>query len=300
MHVLLIFLDGVGIGGIDAAVNPFHAAHYPGWNELFDGTMIHIGSAQGKSRVASWKGIDATLGVPGLPQSGTGQTAILTGVNAPAFLGRHFGPFPFSTLRPVIAERNIFRRLSQAGKRSHYANAFPGKYFAYMERHRSRMSAIPFAWLSTGASLNDHSVLLEGSALSADITGEGWASLGYPDVPVLSFREAAGRLMLMASHFNFVLFEYSFTDHAGHSQSMVEALKVLRIVDGLITAILEAKRDPNLLVVITSDHGNIEDISTKSHTRNLVPFIVIGHGHEQIAQNITDLTDLARLILEIA
>ena len=55
--------------------------------------------------------VDACLGVEGLPQSGTGQTSIFTGINAPKFIGKHFGPYPYSTLLPEIEEKNIFKSL---------------------------------------------------------------------------------------------------------------------------------------------------------------------------------------------
>ena len=43
---------------------------------------------------AALLGLDARLGVPGLPQSATGQTTILTGHNGPAIIGEHYGPYP--------------------------------------------------------------------------------------------------------------------------------------------------------------------------------------------------------------
>ncbi len=49
------------------------------------------------------------LGVEGLPQSGTGQTSIFCGVNASKIVGKHFGPYPYSTLIPIIKEKNIFK-----------------------------------------------------------------------------------------------------------------------------------------------------------------------------------------------
>ena len=46
------------------------------------------------------------------------------------------------------------------------------------------------------------------------------------------------------------------------------------------------------LVVITSDHGNVEDTTAKGHTRNPVPTILIGARREKIAPQIHALTDL--------
>ncbi|MDQ2998229.1 MAG: aminotransferase class I/II-fold pyridoxal phosphate-dependent enzyme, partial [Chloroflexota bacterium] len=52
-----------------------------------------------------FKAIDATLGVDGLPQSGTGQTALLAGFNAAALHGRHQPHVPPVALRALLAER---------------------------------------------------------------------------------------------------------------------------------------------------------------------------------------------------
>ena len=60
MRVLLIFIDGVGIGIDDVDVNPFMHAR-----------MIVIDELLAKAN-ATLRPLDAVLGMPGLPQSGTG------------------------------------------------------------------------------------------------------------------------------------------------------------------------------------------------------------------------------------
>ena len=116
LHVALIFVDGVGIGKKDADINPFFHAHMPALTALCGGELPHTPFKKKSTDQAEVIAVNATLGVSGLPQSGTGQTAIFTGVNGAKKFGRHFGPYPPSVLRPVIAEKNIFHQLKAIGK----------------------------------------------------------------------------------------------------------------------------------------------------------------------------------------
>ncbi len=51
------------------------------------------------------------------------------------------------------------------------------------------------------------------------------------------------------------------------------------------------------LVVLASDHGNIEDGETRSHTTNPVPVLLAGAGHRTVADGIRSITDVAPAIL---
>ena len=291
-NVVMLFLDGVGVGANNPLINPFFASPLPALQELCGGEMIHLRNARRGSSTASITPIGATLGTEGLPQSGTGQTALMTGVNAASFIGKHFGPYPYSSLHPVIDEKNIFRRLSEAGKSVYYANAFPKKYFDFIRARRGRTPTLARSWISSGFELNDSAVLAEGNALSADITGVRWNANGFSRVPEITPKEAGRRLVTLGNHYDFVLFEYSFTDHAGHSQSMSQATEILGLVDEFIGGIVDAMRPALTTLIITSDHGNLEDLSTKTHTRNPVPFIAVGRHHVAASHRVSEITDV--------
>ena len=295
-HVLMVFLDGVGIGAKTSPDNPFFSTPLPTFTKLCGGAIPSLRSARHSSSLASCVPVNATLGVKGLPQSGTGQTSLMTGFNAARLIGKHFGPYPYSTLKPVIAESNIFRRLHEKGKSVWYANAFPRQFFEYIAT-KTRTSAIPMSWMSSGFALNDHRALAAGEALSADITNARWPSMGYPDIPLLTPQEGGARLASLARAHSFVLFEYWLTDHAGHAQSAQEANDVLHNLDRLFEGILAALGDT--LLVVTSDHGNLEDLSTKSHTRNPVPLMCAGRQHHRITDRVKNLTHIAPAILEL-
>ncbi len=297
-RIFFLFLDGVGIGRNDGTVNPFFTMPLPGFESLLGGPMISLENPSRKNRRSSVRPIDATLGVAGLPQSGTGQCAILTGENAAKILGRHFGPYPHSSLRPLLAETNMFRRISEIGRSPMYLNAFPRQYEEHILSHPARTGAISLAWRSGGRTLNGAAELSAGRALSSDCTAEGWAGLGYPGVPVLSPGVAAGTALRALSDHDFVFFEYYLTDHAGHGRSRKAAADILSVLDAFVGGFV-AGMDPRAhTLIVTSDHGNFEDLSTKRHTLNPVPFICAGAGHERLAAGVRDLTDIVPALLD--
>ncbi len=279
----MLFLDGVGIGKRDPGVNALMSARLPTLRTILGGELPTLGRRMVAGSQAIALPLDATLGVAGLPQSGTGQTALFAGVNAARVAGKHFGPYPYSTLRPIIERRNIFRRLRDSGYTACFANAFPKRFFDYMKLHGSRLSVTALSCTVTGIPLLRGADLLAGRAISADITNEGWKHLGYPEIGPVEPAEAGRRLAKISAGHSFVLFEYWKTDYAGHSRNMEEAIRVLERFDAMLGGVLDSLDSVRTLLVITSDHGNIEDMSVKTHTRHPVPLILYGHKHREIA-----------------
>jgi len=54
-------------------------------------------------------------------------------------------------------------------------------------------------------------------------------------------------------------------------------------------------------VLVTSDHGNMEDMSTRRHTDAMVPALVIGEkaAREEFTRGMMDLTHIAPAIFGI-
>ncbi len=300
----MLFLDGVGLGPPDPAVNPFFAAKLPAFRSLFDGEFPSLRKQTLTSQAASVLPLDANLGVDGLPQSGTGQTALFTGTNASKMIGKHFGPHPYSTLRPVIREKNVFKQLVGAARRPYFANAFPQRFFDYVSQRRNRLTVTTLSCMYSGLPLLKAQDLREGLGVSADITSGGWKELGYPDMPTIHPAEAGRRLVELSRANDFVLFEYWKTDHAGHTENFAEAVEVLERLDGMVAGIVETMDVRSTLLFITSDHGNIEDMSTKTHTRNPVPAILYGRNHNAVAAQLhtangADITSVTPLLMDL-
>ena len=285
-RVLLVFLDGVGIGAKDPRRNPLFDLRPPFLTALLGGTLPSLRNRAIDSGEALCLPLDPNLDVAGLPQSGTGQATLYTGVNAARLIGQHFGPYLYSTLKPVVAEHSVFAQLASNGnarastgraRSVALANAFPQRFFDYLAGPRRRMVAGMYAALTAEVRFRDISDLKDGNAVSTDITAERWAQIGHPDAPVLTPYEAGRQLARVADRNDFTLFEYFQTDKAGHERSRALARAVLTDVDELLRGVHDAVDREHTLVIVTSDHGNLEEIGIKTHTRHPVPAILFGN-----------------------
>ena len=303
----MLFFDGWGLGADDPSTNPFLTNPMPTLRALFDGTMPTSGNGHFDSARATLVPTDATLGVPGLPQSATGQTTIFTGVNAPRAIGEHLGPYPNAALRKLLAEDNIFQRLVAADRRAAFANAYPPIFFERLARGKARRSATSYAAHAANVRYRDIDDLRAGRAVSAFITNERWSkiprsSAGHEmgaDVPLITAYQAGQNLARLANEHDLTLFEYFLTDAAGHKAKPEFTAFVLHEVDELLRGAIDGMDLSESLILTTSDHGNLEDTSAKAHTLNPVPTLMIGAGREKIAPRIRALTDLTPAIIDL-
>ncbi|MBX6363328.1 MAG: alkaline phosphatase family protein [Gemmatimonadetes bacterium] len=299
-RLLFVFLDGVGLGTGDPAVNPFAAGRLPTFTALLDGAAPLLEAAPRRARRASLLGLDATLGTPGLPQSGTGQAALLTGEDAPRLFGRHFGPWTPTALRPLVATRSILARARDAGRDVAFANAYPEELVAAAGPDLARLpgplrAGPPLAALGAGV-LTRHTADLErGRALASEITNDGWRErLHRRNVPAIAPEDAGRTLAQLAGAHDLTLFAHYATDYVGHRGGMPEAVAALERVDAFLAGLLNAlPRD--VLLVVASDHGNIEDVRA-GHTTNPALALVAGDGHEELGE-LRALTDVAPAVL---
>lgn len=300
-HFLFIFLDGVGLGENNREINPFVNANTPCLNELLDGEHLIASTAPHFGSKASLLALDACLGVPGLPQSATGQAALLTGKNVPASLGYHYGPKPNQPIADLLNNGTVFSLLRDAGLKACFLNAYPPRYFEAIESGKRLYSAIPLAAKNAGVNLRTQSDLIAGSALSADFTGRGWFDhLNIKNIPVLSPVEAGYQLARLAATCNFSFFEVWMSDYAGHRQDMPQAIQIIELIDQVIEGTV-SRWDDEGLILVTSDHGNMEDLSTRRHTYNPVPALLIGPPslREQFSIELHSLTGIAPAIFRL-
>jgi 2,3-bisphosphoglycerate-independent phosphoglycerate mutase len=287
--VLLFFIDGLGIG-TRGPFNPLD--NLPGaaplavfQNEtpepLFDGIVVPT---------------DPRLGVEGRPQSASGQTTILTGINAPAQLGYHKQGFPNKPLLEIIGAHSIFKQLGDAGVGPvTFANAYTDPFFA--ERPRW-ISATTAAVEAAGMTFRNIADLKNDAAVFMDFTNRLLIERGV-DVAERTEEEAADVLARIASENRFTLYEYFITDKVGHEQDMSKAKEILTSLARFIRELLARLDLKRTTVILTSDHGNIEDLSSRNHTLHLVPTIIWGAEREQIAATIKTLADITPAIVGI-
>jgi hypothetical protein len=304
-HVLIFFMDGVGLGPADPDTNPFMQAHTPALNGLLgEGWFIRPdgwerGLGRRSTERVSLAPTDPNLEMPGRPQSATGQAAILTGRNVPQIVGQHYGPKPNKAVAEVVRQSNLFQEALAAGGSAALITPYPQGYFDAIDSGKRLLSSVPLAASSAGLALMTVEDLRAGRAVSPGFTGQGWHDyLGYDDIPIMTLDEAGRQIATIAGDYSFSFFEHWPSDRSGHRGSLEEAVKHLELIDHALGGLFEAWDDENGLLIITSDHGNIEEKNHRQHSRNPVPTILSGRDHARLAAKISDLTDIAAVVRE--
>ncbi len=272
MALIFVLVDGVGLAS-DGPNNPV-VSGMPRLARLL-GVPLDLSLGVDHEGLLAAP-IDATLGVAGLPQSGTGHSAIYGGFNAATLNGRHQPSYPTIAMRQRLAERNLLGVALDAGYRVAWANVYLPGYTEAVERRRMRHTAGTWSALSSGLPLRGLADLFAGTAVSWDITHSlARRRPGCEDLPLIDAEAAGQRLACLADDYDLVSFETYLTDLAGHGRLALSVPDTLTVIDSFLTGILERKR-PGDTLVVTSDHGNVEDRTTRVHTRNTVPLIVAG------------------------
>jgi len=295
-HVLIVFLDGVGLGDADPEANPFMHVDMPVVQNLLGVSRLTREAAGTVSDRAALLGLDARLGVPGLPQSATGQTTILTGHNAAAVVGEHYGPYPNQALRDLLASDSLFKALLQANQPVAYANAYPDRFLDRARRGRGRLSANTNAAFMAGLKLRSHRDLQQGRAIAALLSNDMWPE---PEVelPPLTAYQAGGQLAALAQDHTLTFFEFWYSDLLGHKMRREESLKTLTMLDDFMGGIVDTLKFEDSLLLVVSDHGNFEDWTTGKHTPNPALTLVAGRQTRRLVPRLHSLVDVKPAVL---
>ncbi len=294
MAVCFIFIDGIGIGERNSS-NPLSNKEIQSFSYFTNSNGIDVHCEERWNEENLFKKIDANLEVEGLPQSGTGQATLFTGENASKLIGKHFGPYPHSGIKPLLKDRSLFLKAMKMGKKPHFINAYPDIFFKKSSK-RDRWSCTTLMTQSAGFRLNRVEDVLAGNAVTAEITQSVWRSRLNLDVPEIEPEVASDRVLNSLKQYDLVLYEYYLTDKAGHEQNGDMTDKVLTVLDRFLWGIIQGLSSDDTLV-ITSDHGNLEDLSVKTHTRNPVPLFV--KGQVDVFKSVESIQDVTPAILEV-
>ena len=283
MKAVFLFIDGVGMRA-PAADNAVNAEVCPTLWRLFE-------------RHA--KPIDACLGVEGIPQSATGQGTMFTGVNCAKAMGRHCEGFPGPALRKIVENDNLFLQLKRRDRKIRFADAYLIDSVDELAARRFKSVTTVMA-LTVPESVSTADDLADGRAVMQDLTRETIQDR-YPNIPVIQPQRAAEHLFSIASEISFfrvcALSIRHQSDVAGHSMDYARACAVLRVYDRFLAALVRFAEAAGITLMLTSDHGNIEMMEERGHTRNPVPFVAFGPGEAAIRDRVSSLVDVTPSIL---
>lgn len=307
-RMIFLFVDGCGVGRADPG-NPFFTAKskylpfWPGAMALPDSTPITA--------------IDATLGIPGSPQSASGQTALFCGGKAAAIANRHRNGYPDQVLRSIILKKNLLSELQKKGISARFLNAYPvfedyfsSKYIAikpdgrlwfstvFPERFKRMVSVTSCMMLASSQKPFGAADIQRKKALYQDYSNRQLNEKGF-SLPEFSPEQAAGIIYDASRRFEFILYEYFQTDLYAHRRPYEECVGLIRELDTLVGALLSRLDKKNDTLVLTSDHGNLEDFHLRGHNRNPVPFLAWGRHGASLRKKVRSLSDVAPALLEL-
>lgn len=305
MRMIFIFLDGVGIGKSNSS-NPFYLAnskYLPFFNKnniLPDGTPL--------------KAIDPLLGIEGLPQSATGQTTLFTGKNIPSILNEHRGSYPNQLMRKIILKKNLFSILKENKIKAKFINVYPVYAKLFTTKHirinedgkflfsnefptifKRRISTTTCMMLANNAIPFKEKDISNENSIYQDFSNKLLIEKGLK-LQEFSPEKAAEIIFKLSRKYDFILYEYFQTDIFGHNRSFKDCLELIKKLDRLIGKLISLLNNNQDTLLITSDHGNIEDCSTKSHTTNPVPIIIWGNKSDKLRERIRNIADVTPAI----
>jgi len=275
--VIMIMVDGFGIPENGWAGSIYEAYCGPEFVKLMSDYSIPL---------------DSCMGVAGIPQSATGQATLFSGINTAELLGMHQQGFPGPTLKKLVQENNLFQYLLENGLTVSFANAYVRMSLEELEKSRlfSVTSVMAAAALSQVRNRKD---LLAGHAVYHDLTRKTLQELS---IPLISPLQSAGHLLDVAREYDFTLFEYFLTDLAGHRPDFAELEETLREFGKFFCSLVNEIAD-DWVLILTGDHGNCEDPSTRQHTLNPVPFFIYNHSPHP-SDELHSLDQVCRFIME--
>ncbi|MCK4836874.1 MAG: hypothetical protein KAT17_09560 [Candidatus Aminicenantes bacterium] len=306
-RMIFIFLDGVGIGKPSPS-NPFFVSNSeylplytgnPGWP---DRTPV--------------KPIDPLFGIKGLPQSATGQTTLYTGQIIPRLLNKHQGTYPNKLMRKIIKQYNILALLKKNRFRVSFINAYPvfAPFFTsnhvnihhdgqirfskqFPEFYKKRISVTSCMMILSQQKPFDEKDVESEKSIFQDYSNLTLKERGL-HLPEFSPEKAAEIIFNKSREFDFILYEYFQTDIFGHRKPIRECINLVENLNRLIRTLVASLDKKTDTLLITSDHGNLEDCSIRTHTLNPVPLILWGNNLEKMRNQINTIADISPAILD--
>jgi 2,3-bisphosphoglycerate-independent phosphoglycerate mutase len=302
----IIFIDGLGIGKNNKTINP--VSHIK--NSIFyNFNQINRKYIKDNTLIIP---INANLLKNQIPQSATCQSSLFTGINTAKLNGRHIPGFPNKHIRKIVFENNIFLKFKEKGLKTNFINCYPINYkelnktklsidnegnFIYQseisKRLLKKISVTTIISLSLKKKFIGINGLKKEKTIYHDFTNKSLIKNSF-QINKFSPAKASKILYNQKNIYDVILYEYFLLDIAGHKTDFRKAVKYLKELSEFINCLIK-KLKKNETLILISDHGNIEDISKKSHTFNPVPLIIINYENLNYKNTIKSLTDFIKL-----
>lgn len=300
--ILYLFVDGIGYGQNNPNQNPF--AKFA--QSFFLPLCLKSIPSNNPCFKLIYKPIDASMDISGSPQSGTGQTAIWTGINTSKFLGHHVAGFPTYTLKKIIQKYSMLKILQENGYRASILNTYSPSYFQFIINKPRHIAASTLIQQAAGHELKSVDAMRREEGLYMDITHEIFQKVSNkslePDDELLKLRdpfEEGQRLYRIAQKNDLSIYEFFLTDKIGHDTDWTLAERVIFVYEKFIEGLLSVFDETKDTLILTSDHGNFEDFSHGAHTTNQVPLVLYGQNIKQFYLQVDSIYQIVLIIYKL-
>jgi 2,3-bisphosphoglycerate-independent phosphoglycerate mutase len=129
----------------------------------------------------------------------------------------------------------------------------------------------------------------------------------YDLAPEMSAGPLTDRLVeaIDSRRYDFIVANYANPDMVGHTGVWDAAVRAAEVIDGCLGRLARAALGTGSILVITGDHGNIEEMrdaqgnpQTK-HTMSSVPIVVVGEAYRSATLRDGILADVAPTLCEL-
>lgn len=218
-------------------------------------------------------------------------------------------------MRKIINQGNLLIHLKKRAIKAKFINAYPVYSTFFTSSHikidseggfifsdtfphpfRRRLSTTTCMMLTAGEKpFNEEDVRRENS-LYQDFSNKILIDRGL-SLPLFTPEKAADILYKLSTQFDVILYEYFQTDLYAHRYPRENCIQLILELDRFIGRLISQLDKNKTTLVLTSDHGNIEDLSGPLHTTNPVPLLVWGKHRTLLAEQINDLSQVTPQIL---
>src|SRR5262245_24196093 len=226
---------------------------------------------------------------------------------ANALLPLHF-PFLGSSfvqdLIPEAGRKEVEETLRLDGRPVHLRGANKHGFAELFTLGEINQNIFVHAAREAGVTLRTWDDARTGKALTGSMTHElegrfNWDGLGQLPLPPRSPQEAAEVLLGVAHSHDFTFYKYQLADLVSHTGRVDLAREVFAVIETFVEAILRGIDPRETVVIITSDHGHLEQVAfSRGHPKSRVPTWYFGPDAEAHADRMRRPEDIFSVIAE--